>query len=923
MSFAPPPRLALVLAALVLAPAALAQSDVDGVVINEILAHPATFDTNGDGTVDGGDEFVELYNASDTPVDLDGFEIWDDGGKRHDWDEDGPTLAPGGYLVVVASHPAPPPGTVVASTGALGFEDDGDTVYLRRNDAELFLGGGPGVFVAASYEQDVPNNPPPGAVTGAESFGNDGEGLSAQRSPDGSTTFRAAAPTPAAQNVIGAPGLIIVTKPTDDLVVDGECSFREAVLAAALNEAVDGCQPGTGGVDTIVFSASFTIELTSPIFLEGNLLLVGNRVIDVLTGESRPHNPNNFVPGMMFARRSGRSGLAANPLLIVQGENVTIEGVVIRDNATTGAGGGIRVESGAALTLVDSQVLNNGAADGGGIHNAGTLTLTNSTVNGNSATGQGGGVYNVGTLTVAGSTVSQNASEGFDGGGGIYTFGTLSVIGSVLAENTAVYGGAIGTAGAGSVTVTSSEIRGNTVTDWGGGIFTNGGSLAVVKSAIHGNSASVGGGVFNSGTASVSRSTISGNGGFGIHNVFRGSVAVSHTTIAGNGGGIYDEGSRDYDAEFPDDSPPRVTLRSTVLASSQGAPNVVHENQPLGSQGHNVCDDGCAGVLTGPEDLPTVDPELGPLASNGGPTPTHALLDGSPALDVGGTCGPTDQRGEMAPSGSACDAGAFELQVEPAALACSQAAPLSFDADGAGGVAAADFSTEGTERAGIRNEGDDPVDLSGCSFVTYDPFTERALYATAMTGTVAPGGVYVLETGGGDQPLPPGVFFDDPGAFALAETAPDAPQAGDPVSDVFGRVVAAVVYDRSQAVYGSTRGGLPPDQAQAQDAAFAAALAQVFGRATLGEGGAKVDLAVAAWPNPTRGAATVAFGLAQDGAVRVSVVDVLGREVAVVADRPFAAGRHAVAVPPLAAGAYIVCVASEGGVRTSRLTVAR
>ena len=140
---------------------------------------------------------------------------------------------------------------------------------------------------------------------------------------------------------------------------------------------------------------------------------------------------------------------------------------------------------------------------------------------------------------------------------------------------------------------------------------------------------------------------------------------------------------------------------------------------------------------------------------------------------------------------------------------------------------------------------------------------------------------------------------------------------------MFGRVVAAVVYDRQGDVFGSMRGGLSGPAAQAQQAAFAQVLASVFGRATPTEGGAETDLTLATWPNPTRGAATVAFGLAEGGAARISVYDALGREVAVVADRAFGAGRHAVAVPALAAGVYVVRVASEGSVRTARLTVAR
>ncbi|MCS7222228.1 MAG: choice-of-anchor Q domain-containing protein [Anaerolineae bacterium] len=81
------------------------------------------------------------------------------------------------------------------------------------------------------------------------------------------------------------------------------------------------------------------------------------------------------------------------------------------------------------------------------------------------------------------------------------------------------------------------------------------------------------------------------------------------------------------------------------------------------SQGHNLSDDAtCAAWLTASGDLNHTDPRLGPLQDNGGPTPTHALLPGSPAINAGTNvgCPPTDQRGVPRPQGPRCDIGAFE-----------------------------------------------------------------------------------------------------------------------------------------------------------------------------------------------------------------------------------------------------------------------
>jgi hypothetical protein len=79
------------------------------------------------------------------------------------------------------------------------------------------------------------------------------------------------------------------------------------------------------------------------------------------------------------------------------------------------------------------------------------------------------------------------------------------------------------------------------------------------------------------------------------------------------------------------------------------------------SGGHNLSSDSTCGFTAG-GDLQNTNPLLGPLATNGGPTPTYALLPGSPAFDTGPNtgCPATDQRGITRPQGIRCDIGAFE-----------------------------------------------------------------------------------------------------------------------------------------------------------------------------------------------------------------------------------------------------------------------
>ena len=87
----------------------------------------------------------------------------------------------------------------------------------------------------------------------------------------------------------------------------------------------------------------------------------------------------------------------------------------------------------------------------------------------------------------------------------------------------------------------------------------------------------------------------------------------------------------------------------------------------ISSLGHNLTDDGTCGFIA-PGDLVVPDAMLGPLQDNGGPTETHDLLPGSPAIDAGSVnCPPpaTDQRGEARPQGAKCDIGAVEYVPEP------------------------------------------------------------------------------------------------------------------------------------------------------------------------------------------------------------------------------------------------------------------
>jgi hypothetical protein len=299
------------------------------------------------------------------------------------------------------------------------------------------------------------------------------------------------------------------------------------------------------------------------------------------------------------------------------------------------------------LALNNLTVADGGGLRGNGISNlSGTVTLSNSTISGNSSSGIFN--YNGGTLTLSNSTLSGNSDAE---GGGIYSgFGTVTVSNSTLSGNSATSGA-------------------------GGGIHNIGGTLTVSNSTLSGNSAndgadgafSKGGGIYNyRGTATVSNSTISGNSAAGVGGGIysegdgqgTGKLEVSNSTFSGNSnngpfsfgdGSIHNEGGT-------------ATLKNTIVANSPSASGQNCGGITITNGGYNLDSGTSCGFGTNNNSLSgVVDPMLDPLADNGGPTKTHALLEGSPAIDRGNSFGATiDQRGVARPQGTASDIGSFE-----------------------------------------------------------------------------------------------------------------------------------------------------------------------------------------------------------------------------------------------------------------------
>jgi len=385
------------------------------------------------------------------------------------------------------------------------------------------------------------------------------------------------------------------------------------LVAVGAVVAVWGAGPARGGaIETVTTTADgddgsctaqvCTLRDAIKYSSAGDTVVVPAGTYNLTMGElSVGHDLTVSGAGVSSVTISG--GNASRVLEVAASSAVTLSGVTVTAGSGVGTGPNDPVPDG----------------EGGAVAVLGTLTLNDSAVTASTA-GEGGGIYDDSTATITNTTIGGNTAS--SDGGGIYDD-----------EN---------------ATITNSTVTGNGAASDGGGIYDDF-TATITNSTITGNTASTaGGGIYDDDTASVINATISGNtappdqsGSSGGANVFvndTGSGGFENTIVSdpiGGGTDCYTSG------EFPT------------------------------SMGHNLEDDAAVQNSTescqflDPTDESSVDPMLGPLASNGGPTQTMALLAGSPGIDKAAAIPAitTDQRGgpRPQPPGGTDDIGAYEV----------------------------------------------------------------------------------------------------------------------------------------------------------------------------------------------------------------------------------------------------------------------
>ncbi|MBC8448725.1 MAG: CSLREA domain-containing protein [Chloroflexi bacterium] len=426
------------------------------------------------------------------------------------------------------------------------------------------------------------------------------------------------------------------------------CSLREAIQAANTDAAFGGCTAGSGA-DTINLPAG-TYTLTRA-GIDEDADATGD--LDV-TSEITLAGEGAATTVVQAGTQPDWSDSVDRVLHVVETGTLTVQHLTIRHG------------------FAQSNVFPN--YRGGGIYNAGgTLAVHRCIFSGNRALQHGGGANNVaGSVTINDCTFEGNVADYY--AGAVYNReGPMTINGSALSNNEATFwAGAIFNSNGGTVTLNNSSLSDNRVTGpgtaatslAGGAIFNHpdAGLLTVNNSTLNGNQGGeLGGAIYNAAPLTINNSTLSGNQaeeGGAIY--FVSTVNISSSTITDNeatseGGGIR--------TGF------QMNINNTLVANNAGGDcfgGFVEVNGGHNLDSDTSCDFGSAGDLSG------IDPRLGPLQDNGGPTATHALRFDSPAIDAGDPAGcqdlagaaiAADQRGEPRDD-LRCDVGAFELRVE-------------------------------------------------------------------------------------------------------------------------------------------------------------------------------------------------------------------------------------------------------------------
>ena len=334
---------------------------------------------------------------------------------------------------------------------------------------------------------------------------------------------------------------------------------------------------------------------------------------------------------------------------------ITVSSSTISGNSATRAGGGVEIAAGNYVSVdatLDGNTTGSAPGNGGGLHVTGMESLINidgGSVSNNSATNEGGGLWNQSgsTMTLEGVSITGN------------TVANADAVADQLLSGGGLYNNG------GTLTITSSTVANNTVTladgspagGAGGGVANSGtaGSLSIFTSTLAGNTAPIGGAIANVATANLQNSTVTDN------------------TASTAGGGI-SQAVAEFDGNS---SVPSFVVEGSILSANTAPtdPNLsvdLNESDFV-SNGYNFLGSDVSGIITlSSNDLSGDDPQLGTLMNNGGTVMTYEPECGSPLINAGNPDNDSPDQIGQAIVGGARDIGSFEKQSACSSVVGSQ-----------------------------------------------------------------------------------------------------------------------------------------------------------------------------------------------------------------------------------------------------------
>lgn len=439
---------------------------------------------------------------------------------------------------------------------------------------------------------------------------------------------------------------------------NGNCTLREAIRAANENTKIDACRRGRGRDVIQLRRGTYTMSVPGSAGEPGSIeadnrfgdfdlfegvVIKGHRRGTTIDGQNTDRLFQVFVRNVTFNRLTllrGNARSHGGALSILTEGKATLKNVRIAETHADGNGGALYVGPTESASLRNVRIETSDGSVGGGIALDGTLRASKLRLTRNEAATFGGGIYaGPGARLNLDRSLLQRNRTGLLSGGGIYASpdARLVVKRTELRNNSASDGGGIYLYAA-RLNMRASTLAANKAAEHGGGLATAAVSeterpaVRIVNSTISRNVANTDG-------------VGSGSGG-GLAATADGPKRLLNSTVTGNrafrGGGLLGPFLSEYQGWI---------VRGSIVSGNSSSAALGHDcasAPPVISNGFNLIGDLANCPLTPKgSDIVGKNPKLGPLKRNGGPTRTHALRKGSPAINKGPKNAPKrDQRGK-------------------------------------------------------------------------------------------------------------------------------------------------------------------------------------------------------------------------------------------------------------------------------------